>query len=170
MKLQLFMVLQIVVTVEKGNLMLANFNYIVPNLINNLIGLGAVIGVDPPSGSVIADFEGAENVTTIMCNATDGRVPPIQLETRWSIDNFRGVAGLQTITNDFDTNLFVVSGDPDPVGPSGSFRNQLTILRLTSELDGVTIYCGIGAFPQQANFPLRVYRKFKINIKLTQAL
>ena len=126
----------------------------------NIVGLGAVTGVDPPSGEVIADFEGAENVTTIMCNGTDGRVPPIQLETRWSIENFRNTPGLQAITNDLDTNLFVVSGDPDPVGPSGSFRNRLTILRLTSELDGTTIYCGIGATPQQANFPLRIYSMF----------
>ena len=117
-------------------------------------------GVDPPSGSVIANFEGAENVTTIMCNVTDDRpIPPVQLETRWSIENFR-VAGLQTITDNFNTSLFLVSGDPDPVSPSGSFRNRLTILRLTSDLDGVTVFCGIGALPQQASFPLRIYRKF----------
>lgn len=71
---------------------------------------------------MIADFEGAENVTTIMCNVTNGRVPPTQLESRWSIQDFRGVAGLQTIIDDFDTNLFLVNGDPDPIGPCGSFR------------------------------------------------
>ena len=114
-------------------------------------------GVDPPSGQVIADFEGAENVTTIMCNVTNGALSPIQLETRWSIANFRGEASLQTIT---DINLFLVSGDPNPISPSGSFRNRLTILRLTSELDGATVFCGIGALPQQANFPLRIYRMF----------
>ena len=59
-----------------------------------------------------------------------------------------GVAGLQTITDNFDTELFLVNGDPDLRG--GTFRNQLTILRLGSELDGVTVYCGIGAFPQQS--------------------
>ena len=113
-------------------------------------------GVDPPSGSVTANHEGTENVTTINCNVTDGRTPPVQLPTRWSIQDFRGVAGLQTITDDFDTDLFFVSGDRRQ---SGTFRNRLTILRLSSELDGVTLYCGIGAFPQQANFPLRIYRK-----------
>lgn len=114
-------------------------------------------GVDPPSGQVIADFQGAENFTTIMCNVTDGRVPPTQLDTRWGIENFRGVAGLQTIVDNFDTDLFLVSGDPMSGG--GSFRNRLTILRLTPELDGVTVFCGLGAFPRQANFPLRIYRK-----------
>ena len=114
-------------------------------------------GVDPPSGQVIADFQGAGNLTTIMCNATDGGVPPTQLDTRWGIENFRGVAGLQTIVDNFDTNLFLVSGDPMSGG--GSFRNRLTILRLTPELDGVTVFCGLGAFPRQANFPLRIYRK-----------
>ena len=113
-----------------------------------MIGLGAVEGVDPPSGSVIANFEGTENVTTINCNVTDGRTPSVQLPTRWSIQDFRGVAGLQTITDNFDTELFLVNGDPDLRG--GTFRNQLTILRLSSELDGVTVYCGIGAFPQQS--------------------
>ena len=136
-----------------------------------MLGLGAVEGVDPPSGSVIADFEGAENVTTIMCNVTDGRVPPNQFESRWSVQDFRGVAGLQTLTDDFDTNLFLVSGDPDPIGPSGSFRNRLTILRLTTELDGTIIFCGIGAFPQQANFPLRIYRKFSYpHVKLSHII
>ena len=77
--------------------------------------------VDPPSGSVIADFEGAENVTTIMCNVTDRRfTPPIQLTTRWSIQDFRDVDGLQTITDDFDTNLFFVHGDSDHIGSFGN--------------------------------------------------
>ena len=124
------------------------------------IGIETRAFVDPPSGSLIADIEGAINTTTLTCNVTDGGVPPIQLETRWSIENFRSEAGLQTITNDFETNLFLVSGDPDPVGPSGSFRNRLTILRLTSELNGATVFCGIGAFPQQASFSLIVYCKF----------
>ena len=124
----------------------------------NIVALGAVEGVDPPSGEVIADFEDTVNFTTIMCSVTDGGVPPTQLETRWSIQDFRGEPRLQTITNTFDTNLFFVSGDPMSGG--GSFLNRLTILRLTSELDGVTVFCGIGAFPQQANFPLRIYRKF----------
>ena len=126
--------------------------------LNNLIGLGAIDFVDPPNGSVIADFEGAENITTIMCNVTDARFsPPIQLTTRWSIQDFRGVLDLQTITDDFDTNLFLIHGDSDTIG---SLRNQLTILRLTSELDGATVYCGSGAFPREAIFLLRIYRKF----------
>ena len=130
----------------------------------NTVGLGAVEGVDPPSGQVIADFEGAENVITIMCNVTNGGNPLIQLETRWSIANFRGKADLQIITDTFNTSLFLVSGDPDPMGPSGSFRNRLTILRLTSDLDGVILFCGVGALARQANFPLRIYRKFSICI------
>ena len=123
----------------------------------DLIGLGAVESVDPPSGSVIADFEGAENVTTIMCNITISL--SIQVTTQWSIQEFRGV-GLQIITNDFDTNLFLVHGDSDHIWADYSFRNQLTILRLTSELDRVTVFCGSGVHSKQANFHLRTYRKF----------
>ena len=110
--------------------------------------------VDPPSGSVIANFEGTENVATLMCNVT---FMGIQAQTRWGIEDFRGVPGLQNILENFDSSLFLVSGDIDPAD-GFMLRNQLTILRLTSELDGTTLYCGTGASPQQANFFLRLYR------------
>ena len=37
---------------------------------------------------------------------------------------------------------------------------MLTILNLTFELDGATVFCGTGAQPQQANIRLRVFSKF----------
>ena len=119
-----------------------------------MIGLGAVQFVDPPSSSVIANFEGTENVTTLMCNVTFNG---IQAQTRWGIEDFRGVPGLQNIVDNFDVNLFLVSGDIDPAD-GFMFRNQLTILRLAPELDRTTLYCGTGAMPQQADFHIRCYR------------
>ena len=68
------------------------------------IGHGAVQFVDPPSGEVIANFEGAQNFTTIMCNVTAALSGPAT--TRWDNENFRGVPGLQNILGNFEPTLF----------------------------------------------------------------
>ena len=51
-------------------------------------GLGATNFTDPPSGTLIANLEGAENATTLTCNLTnpDGD----QITTQWNVGNFRG--------------------------------------------------------------------------------
>ena len=120
-------------------------------------GLGAA-EVDPPSGSVIANFEGTANATTLTCNVTNSQGS--QTSTSWFVQNFRGSqSNLQSITNSFVPELFSVDGDPRP-GFNITLRNRLTIVNLTSELDDVTVYCGTGQNPEQANFILRVYSKF----------
>lgn len=46
--------------------------------------------VDPPSGSVVANFESSLNATTLTCNIShEGS----QIPTFWSVVNFQGVAG-----------------------------------------------------------------------------
>ena len=120
-------------------------------------GLGAVDFVDPPSGSVIGNFEGTVNATTLTCNVSSSG--GTRLPTDWNIVNFRGSTEFQQITDTFDTDLFSISGGPLPSNPGISTFNQLKILNVTSELDGVLVYCGTGAQPQQANFTLRLYRK-----------
>ena len=117
------------------------------------LGHGAADFVDPVSGSLIANFEGTENVTTITCNITNGD----QIGTLWSIENFRNNPDLQFIYNGL-TGPFFIGGDPRPSSTS-TFTNRLTVLILSSELDGVIIYCGSGQNRQQANFRFRVYRK-----------
>ena len=117
-------------------------------------GLGAVIA-DPPSGSLIADFEGALNATTITCNVTTSE--GIQIITQWTLANFRGSAGLQTLNN-AAPELFEITGDTIP-GTMFTFGNCLTVSNLIRDLDYVIIFCGTGAVPQQANFILRIYRK-----------
>ena len=82
--------------------------------------------VNPPSGLVVASFEGIENVTTLRCNVTASE---IQTTTRWRTKDFRGVTNLQFVHQDFDCYLFLVSGDRDPIG-GHKFHNQLTILKL----------------------------------------
>ena len=117
--------------------------------------------IDPPSGSVIANFEGTENVTTLMCNVTSSGIQP---QTRWSIEDFRGVSGLQNIIDNFDPSIFFVSGDIDD---GFNLRNRLTILRLAPELDGTILCCGTGAMPKTANFSIKIYRKSICDTQLT---
>ena len=129
-----------------------------PYLGISTVALGLATFVDPPSGSVIANFEGTVNASTLACNVTlrDGSM---QTSTEWFVRNFMGISALQVINDDFVTEIFSVGGDPRPTDPTRTFRNQLTLLNFTAELDRVTIYCGTGGIGnrEQANFYLRVY-------------
>ena len=100
---------------------------------------------------MIADFEGTVNASTLTCNVTnDG----IQLTTFWSVGNFRGVAGTRPI--DVTGDLFILSGDSIP-NFSVTYQNKVTVSNLTSELDGVQLFCGTGTIPEQANVIFRIY-------------
>ena len=119
-------------------------------------GLGVVLFSQPPSGTLIANFEGARNATTLFCNISgpDGMT---QITTTWSIQNYRGSTGLVDITS--SPEPFVVSGDPNPLAPQFSLLNELTVSNWTADLDGATIFCGTGQDQREASFPLRVYSK-----------
>ena len=112
--------------------------------------------VNPPSGSVIVNFEGTQNSATISCNITNQGV---QVTTRWHVAFFRGTSALLSISG--LPELFEITGDPVP-GTTVSFDNHLTVLNLVSDLDGVMIFCGTGAIPQQAHFFLRIYSEFEV--------
>ena len=125
-------------------------------------GFALATFVDPPSGSTIARFEGAMNAATLTCNITlnDGLT---QTFTEWFVQNLRGNDGLQVIIDDFFPEVFSIGGDPLPTAPARTFRNQLTLLNFTAELDGTMIFCGTGGASgnhEQANFYLRVYSKY----------
>ena len=76
----------------------------------------------------------------------------------WGLGNFKGIAH-QYFTVDLAPELFLLGGDPIPSAPNFTYDNELTILRLTSELDQVMVFCGfIG--PTDAEFTLRIYRKY----------
>ena len=110
---------------------------------------------DPPGGSIIANFEGTLNARTVTCNVTNDQGQ--QISTAWSLWNVTANASrLQLITT--PSELFSISGDPIVSHPQITYRNRLTILRLTSELDKVLVFCGNGERPRQANFTLRIYR------------
>ena len=123
-------------------------------------GHGAADFVDPPNGTLIVDFEGTlESPVTITCNITN---VGIQITTIWHIENFRGNTGLQALSDQAVQSFpeLTIDGDLRPSG--SSLRNRLTISVLSSQLDGVTLYCGTGIDPRQANYPIRVYRKFLV--------
>lgn len=120
-------------------------------------GRGKVAFADPPSGSLIADFQDTANASTLTCNITDEQGQ--QLGTDWTLQNFRGYSSqLQSITAAGVRELFAVSGDPTNY-PGITYRNRLLILNLTSELDDVMVYCGARSHLRDANFTLRIYRK-----------
>ena len=121
----------------------------------NFILLGAENFFHPTSGSVIAHFEGTVNVTVLTCNITNNE--GLQISTQWTLGNFRGhESQLQSVS--VAPDLFLVTGDLATSDPRITYRNRLTVLRLTSELDGVKVYCGGGGQFQQAHFTLRIYR------------
>ena len=119
---------------------------------------------NPPSGSVIANLEGAQNVSTLTCNILNSG--GARTTTAWFLQDFRSFSGLQAIAVGELTELFFFSGDVVPTDTNRTYRNELTFLNFTSELDGVTVFCGtvLVGFQRQANFTLRVYSKFVINI------
>ena len=119
--------------------------------------------MDPPSGSVIANFEGTLNATTINCSVTNSQ--GARVTTEWTLTNFGGNPdALFTLTN-VAPELFSFSGDPIP-GFNVTYMNSLTVTNLRSDLDEVIIYCGTGIQSQQANFTLRIYRKLYDNKSL----
>ena len=123
--------------------------------------MGAVNFTDPASGSLIANFEGTENAITITCNVTNSQ--EAQISTQWTLTNFRGSTGLQSVNN-AAPELFEITGDPIS-DTMFTFTNRLTILNLVRDLDRVTVFCGTGAMPQQANFLLRIYRELNFKMK-----
>ena len=122
--------------------------------------LEAVDFVDPPNGTLIANFEGTVNATTLSCNITNPEGN--QITTQWNVGNFRGSGPIAFRRVTEAPELFFVSGDPIP-NTNFLFDNRLTILSWATELDGVIVYCGTGQMPEQAHFILRVYRKSLTN-------
>ena len=164
MKASLALLTVIVIsTARKGNAYYPTCTLI--RLMLLAIGLSAGFAlatfVEPPSGSTIARFEGAVNAATLTCNITlsDGLT---QTFTEWFVRNLRGNDGLQVINDNFFPEIFSVGGDLLPTDPTRTFRNQLTLLSFTAELDRITIFCGTGGLGnhEQANFYLRVYSKY----------
>ena len=116
---------------------------------------------DPPNGSLIVDFEGAINTTIITCHIINRTRD--QINTEWSVTNFKGLSSFQTLSS--NPEIFHFSGDPIPgTMPTQTFRNRLTILNMSNDLDRVTLSCGSNIFPTQALFFFRIYRKSEFSL------
>ena len=123
----------------------------------NYVGQGTASFIDLPTGNVVANFEGAVN-TTLMCNVTGAG--GIQVQSTWSVGNFRGVSGLQLVgIADPQHDIFLITGDPIP-GFDAIFNNRIMILNWTALLDRVDLFCGTGTDRDQAGVTLRIYSKF----------
>ena len=114
----------------------------------------------PESGSTVVGDEGER--ITIFCrvlNETD----ETQVVTEWFIQRRDG-SSPQTIVSDPDSNYNITGGGPlpNPVIAGQTYQTNLTILRLTSDLDRATLSCGRGGTPPtiDASFILRIYRKY----------
>ena len=98
---------------------------------------------DPDNGTLIADFEGATNLSVLVCKAFSHNQ---QTPTVWSMRNFTSDKLLplpQTLAVD-----------------DGLYNSALAVLNLTPDLDGVVLYCGTKERPKLAHFQLRIYSKF----------
>ena len=114
---------------------------------------------DPHSGSIVANFKGAINATTLICNVSSVNISTgHQVTSNWFVKDFRNISGHQFVTQ-VAPDLFYVDGDSNIFAdtPGAKFNNRLTVLNFTSELDGETLYCGTRTNPEEANFTLRVY-------------
>ena len=90
---------------------------------------------------MIANFEGAQNVSTLTCNVLNSG--GVRTTTFWFMQDFRSNSGLFGIAVGEFTELFFFGGDVVPGDPTRTYRNDLTFLNFTSELDGVTVSSNI---------------------------
>ena len=83
-----------------------------------------------------------------------------QTDTVWSVENYKGIEGLQTITND---EIFQISGDQCPTNSEFNHGNYLGIRNCSViGLEGVTVHCGSHSNPKQALVKFKVCGKLLI--------
>jgi hypothetical protein len=111
----------------------------------------------PSSGMFLADNLGTENFTTLNCSILAYNEP---VYIRWSMENFRSISSNLTVDNDTAPESFYIEESMINITSTNFFtQSHLTILNLTSDLDGVVVFCGTHEDPKVANFSLRVYCK-----------
>ena len=110
----------------------------------------------PLSGTLLADDLGTENFTASNCSILSNNKP---ISILWSSENFRNVSSNQTIDNKTAPELFYVEEVIKSTSENFFTLSRLTILNLTSDFDGVIVFCGTSEDLKMANFSLRVYCK-----------
>ena len=117
--------------------------------------------MNPPNDSVVAHLPGTINATVIECNvfqeiSNDGEL--LQISTTWALLNFRSISQI-IVSNIGFAGLFLIGGTPSPSGfLCSTFRNRITVLNFTKDLDESVLVCGT-AKEGQGYFNFRVYSK-----------
>ena len=109
-----------------------------------------IVNTEPPSGSQLVGLDGTSNFITLNCSVYHGN----DKEIVWSVQNFRSWATVKRVNYDVAPGLFYVSKETN--------QSHFTIQNLTSEFDGVTVFCGTEEEHKLANFTFKLYRKNRI--------
>lgn len=92
-----------------------------------------------------------------MCELFNGSIPTT---TIWRVLYFNGSGELQTITNILTPNQLLQAKK------DSAYQTELTLLNVSSNLDRVTVFCGINSEPMVGMFPLRVYGRSSCALSL----
>ena len=117
-----------------------------------------VLNLSPTPSTTVAELEGPTNIT-FNCDTYDGELT--QVTTLWTY-RLPSDSASSIIVNPEDHLEFVISGTTGNNSfPFPTFRNRLTIVNMTSRLDGVLLFCGgfRQGFNELASWTLRVYRE-----------
>lgn len=108
----------------------------------------------PSSGTLLADNMGTKNFAALNCSILSYNKPVF---VQWSL---RSISSDQRIDNSKAPELFYIKEEVINITSKSFFtQSHFIILNLTSDLDGVVVFCGTHEDPKMANFSLRVYRK-----------
>ena len=117
--------------------------------------------IDPPNGSVIANFEGGN--ASIFCRISNITEPDEESDTTtllWGVSNYNGIEQYEKIDNlDDPSNHFSITRDPLDHYED---RSTLFISNMSHSLmDGMIIYCGadLDTADERPRVFIRVYSK-----------
>lgn len=110
----------------------------------------------PLSGSLLVDYCGAKNFTTLNCSILTSSRP---VHIVWSVQHLRNNSAILMVEDNTEPELFYIVESVKTASQNFFSQSYFTILNLTSELDGVIVYCGTKEEPKIANFSLRIYCK-----------
>lgn len=108
----------------------------------------------PSSGTLLADNLGTMNFAIINCSILSYSK---SVSVLWSL---RNISTDHRVDNNTAPELFYIEEEVTNITRRNFFtQSHFIILNLTSDLDGVVVFCGTHEEPKVANFSLRVYCK-----------
>ena len=144
----------------------AQFNFLTAIIFPFAAGEAAVevCQTIPPSGSFIDGFEGQENISLYCEVAVDGQ----RHVTAWTLQTAEDLTGGYAPGGiSYQDEQFLLEGERISYqGFNLCLCTNLTIVRLSAELDGSIIYCGADTDLQAAQFFLRTYSEYLLTITL----